>query len=273
MGAYDKNGLLKRVVEANAIKAHERAEKGEAEPEKDEAGKEDKNKDLPEETPRDRVPFPLNKYFVSQPVLSDELREEIWSRIMKDGKSVREVSAELKVEMSRVGAVVRLKEVEKEWKRIVSLPRNFLPPRRLYDDSLKNRLVFKTTTWLQNLRMRASLKFLTILLFFLVYFWEYQLILSERENHSQDHTHKPLCLCCPKPPLTQKKGKSHPTNRSTTCQSTPQLDNKSSTLHPNPDISLVQMLPRYSTRIFSPQTTEYRIRSSSSSTEKEQVMD
>jgi len=95
------------------------------EPEKDEQGKDVKPKDLPEETQRDRVPFPLNRNFYSQPVLSEELREEIWSRIMKDGKSVREVSAELKVEMSRVGAVVRLKEVEKEWKRIVSSPRSF----------------------------------------------------------------------------------------------------------------------------------------------------
>jgi len=36
---------------------------------------------------------------------------------MKDGQSVKTVSAELGVEMSRVGAIVRLKEVEKEWIR------------------------------------------------------------------------------------------------------------------------------------------------------------
>ena len=162
MGAYDSNGRLKRVVEANQAKARDKAAKGEAEPEKAGAGQEDKNKELPKETTRDRQPFPLNRYFISQPVLSEELREEIWSRIMKENKSVREVSAELKVDMRRVGAVVRLKEIEKEWKRIVSLPRIFLPCPRLYDDSLKNRLVFKTTTWLQTLRMRASLKVLTM---------------------------------------------------------------------------------------------------------------
>ena len=80
------------------------------------------NKDgaVPPETARDLMPFPLNRAFISQPILSDELREEIWTRIMKDGKSVRTVSAELGVEMSRVGAVVRLKEVEREWQRIVS---------------------------------------------------------------------------------------------------------------------------------------------------------
>lgn len=74
----------------------------------------------PPETARDLRPFPLNPAFLSQPVLSDDMREEIWKRIMQDGKSVREVSAELAVEMSRVGAVVRLKEIEKEWLRIVS---------------------------------------------------------------------------------------------------------------------------------------------------------
>jgi len=57
---------------------------------------------------------------------------------MKDGKSVREVSAELGVEMSRVGAVVRLKEIEKEWMRIVSS--TCASPHSiglLYDDSIK----------------------------------------------------------------------------------------------------------------------------------------
>lgn len=67
-------------------------------------------------------PFPGNRHFTSQPILSEELREDIWKRIMQDGQSVREVSATLKVEMRRVGAVVRLKEIEKEWLRIVSFP-------------------------------------------------------------------------------------------------------------------------------------------------------
>lgn len=76
---------------------------------------------LPPAQGRDLQPFPQNRLFMSQPVLSEELRHEIWKRIMVSGKSVREVSAELGVEMHRVGAVVRLVEVEKEWQRIVSL--------------------------------------------------------------------------------------------------------------------------------------------------------
>jgi hypothetical protein len=78
------------------------------------------DKEIPPETTRDLRVFPANPNFVSQPVLSEEYREAIWERIMKEGQSVREVSAQMKVEMSRVGAVVRLKEIEKEWQRIVS---------------------------------------------------------------------------------------------------------------------------------------------------------
>lgn len=99
-----------------------------------------------------QTPFPLNRNFVSQPMLSDDLREDIWKRIMQDGQSVRDVSAALGVEMRRVAAVVRLKEVEKEWLRIVS-SRTALDciSTRYVMISKKNRLVFKTTIWLQTL--------------------------------------------------------------------------------------------------------------------------
>ena len=62
---------------------------------------------------RPRLPFPLNEHFISQPILSTKLREEIWRRVKADKKSVRTVSIELGVEMRRVGAVVRLVELEK----------------------------------------------------------------------------------------------------------------------------------------------------------------
>jgi hypothetical protein len=126
MGAYNAQGQLKRVVENAAAREREK-KKAEAtvnNPSKaataDERKEEDNKGTIPPENTRDLMPFPLNRSFISQAVLSDELREEIWKRIMKDSKSVREVSAELGVEMSRVGAVVRLKEVEKEWERVVS---------------------------------------------------------------------------------------------------------------------------------------------------------
>ncbi len=72
-------------------------------------------------------PFPLNKHFFSQPILSEELREEIWKRVKVEKKSVRSVSVELGVEMRRVGAVVRLVELEQQWRAEVSLPSQSSP--------------------------------------------------------------------------------------------------------------------------------------------------
>ena len=79
------------------------------------------NDTRPPELLPDLMPFPLNRQFRSQSVLSEELREEIWERVTVQGKSVRLVSAELGVEMSRVAAVVRLKTVEKQWTQKVCL--------------------------------------------------------------------------------------------------------------------------------------------------------
>ena len=70
---------------------------------------------IPKETADDLMPFPLNRHFRSQPVLSEELKEEIYKRVMVEGQDIRTVSASLSVEMRRVGAVVRLKAVEKQW--------------------------------------------------------------------------------------------------------------------------------------------------------------
>ena len=64
-------------------------------------------------------PFPLNAYFRSQPVLSEDFRQEIYERVVDRGWSVREVSAAMGVSMERVGAVVRLGEVERRWQKEV----------------------------------------------------------------------------------------------------------------------------------------------------------
>jgi len=54
---------------------------------------------------------------------------------------------------------------------------------RLYDDLLKNRLVFKTTTWLQTLRMRASLKITSSLQLLFHNIWRlFADLLRPREN-------------------------------------------------------------------------------------------
>jgi hypothetical protein len=65
-------------------------------------------------------PFPLNQQFVSEPILSEKLRNEIYERVVVQKKSVRAVSVELHVDMRRVGAVVRLVEMERRWRGQVS---------------------------------------------------------------------------------------------------------------------------------------------------------
>ncbi|KKA28514.1 hypothetical protein TD95_002894 [Thielaviopsis punctulata] len=60
-------------------------------------------------------PFPLNPQFRSQPVLSEAAREWIWRRVVQHGEALKVVSADLGVDVRRVAAVVRLKEVEKRW--------------------------------------------------------------------------------------------------------------------------------------------------------------
>lgn len=100
LSAYDKEGRLKRKVEQDAGPG--------------------KDKGIPEARESDLRPFPNNPKFISQPVLTEEARQAIWAGIMVQGKNVRDVSTEYGVAMERVGAVVRLMEIQKEWERIVS---------------------------------------------------------------------------------------------------------------------------------------------------------
>lgn len=67
-------------------------------------------------------PFPLNPNFVSEPILGEDMRREIYRRVVQEKKSVRVVSIELRVDMRRVAAVVRLMELEKAWKSQVCSP-------------------------------------------------------------------------------------------------------------------------------------------------------
>ena len=67
-------------------------------------------------------PFPLNPLFRSQPVLDEHTRELIWDKVTQRGESLKAVSAEMGVDLRRVAAVVRLKEVEKQWVKEVSFP-------------------------------------------------------------------------------------------------------------------------------------------------------
>lgn len=78
------------------------------------------NGDGPQYLPNDnpfakRQPFPINPAFRSSHVLDDKSRELVWKRVMQDGEAIKSVSAEFGVDIRRVAAIVRLKEVEKDW--------------------------------------------------------------------------------------------------------------------------------------------------------------
>jgi len=100
-------------------------------------------------------PFTENSSFKSQPVLSEWSREEIWKAVIARGESIKAVSSKYGVDMRRVAAVVRLKELEKAWAAQVSwfrgcssrsLPTHIahaIPAFMMI--TFKNRLVLKTT--------------------------------------------------------------------------------------------------------------------------------
>ncbi|KAG0650069.1 hypothetical protein D0Z07_2992 [Hyphodiscus hymeniophilus] len=137
LSAYNAQGQLRRVVEREEeAKKAKTGEKGQKSVERDPNAR-DK---IPHERPADLRVFPQNPTFLSQPVLSEEFREVIWKRIMEEGESVRDVSAALKVEMGRVGAVVRLKEIEKEWQRILMFNIKGKPLARPYAQAVMSML-------------------------------------------------------------------------------------------------------------------------------------
>ena len=139
LNAYDRDGALLRAKDRSLGKNEQRVkedkdeidedgevnEDGEIVPQKTQKIREARVKEtndgpsLPKENAEDLMPFPMNRQFRSQHVLSEELKDVIYERVMVAGKSVRDVSASLGVEMNRVGAVVRLKAVEKEWEKQV----------------------------------------------------------------------------------------------------------------------------------------------------------
>ena len=142
LGAYNNQGVLRRLNATSSEKdgpENSNKETSGRTKSKQPGPQADVKQAIPSETRNDLMPFPLNKYFRSQPVVDEPMREDIWTRIMKDGQSVRTVSAELGVEMSRVGAIVRLKEVEKEWiRKVSSNPTNILPHQKYYDETTKS---------------------------------------------------------------------------------------------------------------------------------------
>jgi hypothetical protein len=92
---------------------------------------------LPKEKGRDLNPFPENQYFKSQSVLSEETRELIYEKVAKNGEKILNVSASFGVSMARVAAVVRMKDIEKQWVKEVS---STLAQTYLHDTVMNNQI-------------------------------------------------------------------------------------------------------------------------------------
>lgn len=174
LNAYDKAGRLLRAPKKSDKPAgtgqpgREEDKNSRSEEEQQETREEGRNAagmlntkgetPLPPESLEDLRPFPLNRDFRSEAVLSEELRNEIFRRVTEEGQNVRVVSASLNVTMERVAAVVRLKTIEQDWVKqvcMLSFVRvTFTVAVRKgssYDETQKyNRLVLKTTTWLHH---------------------------------------------------------------------------------------------------------------------------
>ena len=92
--------------------------------------------------PRERIgdlrPYPLNQNFRSQPVLSEELREQLYVQVVEAGQDLTSVAAAFGVDIRRVAAVARLKTIEKQWIQDVSHQIVVTHIPCYYDDSNSN---------------------------------------------------------------------------------------------------------------------------------------
>lgn len=111
----------KAVKEAMSKGGQETEETNMAERRLDEAAAKEDKKDqelkLPPESKEDLRPFPLNRFFQSQPVLSEDLREAIYQAMVDpvSPMSLQAASVHFGVSNERIGAVYRLKHMEKQW--------------------------------------------------------------------------------------------------------------------------------------------------------------
>lgn len=72
-------------------------------------------------------PFPNNFLFISESILSEDLRNELYKQVVEQKKSLRAVSDWYRIDMRRVAAVVRLVELERRQRAQVSSPCSCIP--------------------------------------------------------------------------------------------------------------------------------------------------
>ena len=277
LGAYDKYGNLARAGpnwqrrtakndNENNVDETKAKDRGQEQPdelemsvrrEEEQRGEKDINSEsgLPPENLEDLRPFPLNKYFRSQPVLSEELREAIYKRVVNEGASVSLASVEFGVSNERVGAVVRLKQLEKQWIAEVCYFAVLFCICRMMKHC-KIRLVFKTPTWLQNNKAMLFLKIVFFYFFKRRKFFTSSLISLYRAKPLLLRTQKLSWKCYQLPLISirvclrTKTSGPLSTKPSTTLSYIPRPANSCLCRCPNLASSPESMLERHSTTIY-----------------------
>lgn len=116
----------------------------------------DPRSSLPRERFGDLRPYPMNISFRSERVLSEELREELYTQVVERGMDVSTVSAAFGVDIRRVAAVVRLKTIEKRWIEKVSFYRVLSSPFPFMMISIQS-ISLQDNYMVTQLALRASL--------------------------------------------------------------------------------------------------------------------
>lgn len=79
-----------------------------------------------------KKPFRWNETFFSMPVLSEGLKEHIYTFVTLDGHPIKKASEHFGVSINRIGAVVRMKQIERNWVQEVSSV--VFPPHSFHDE-------------------------------------------------------------------------------------------------------------------------------------------
>lgn len=71
-------------------------------------------------------PFPQNQFTQTAKAISPEIKEKIVKEVEEDGKHTQEVAHKYGIKLPRVEAILKLQQVEREWKAEVCLFLQFL---------------------------------------------------------------------------------------------------------------------------------------------------
>lgn len=97
-------------------------------------------------------PFPQNLHCRTASIISDDLKQQIYSEVVENDALPQEIAHKYGIKLARVEAIVKLQKIEKGLREQVCIHFHGAEMMRLQ----KNRLVFKTTPWLEHLLLNSA---------------------------------------------------------------------------------------------------------------------